>query len=103
MGQRGCLESHVFAALAEKRMPRLCEHLHAISFSLAKDTRHWFANLFVGSLPAVTVVRIWDALLCEGPKVLYRIGLALLKVATVPFLFEREGRKMGAQLSSLLF
>lgn len=24
-------------------------------------------------------MRVWDALLCEGPKILYRVSLALLK------------------------
>lgn len=27
-----------------------------------------------------TVARVWDALLFEGPKVLYRVALALLKL-----------------------
>lgn len=28
---------------------------------------------------AQTSMRVWDALLCEGPKILYRVSLALLK------------------------
>jgi hypothetical protein len=26
-----------------------------------------------------TAMRVWDSLLCEGPKILYRLSLALLK------------------------
>lgn len=29
--------------------------------------------------PAQTAMRCWDALLCEGPKILFRIALALMK------------------------
>lgn len=30
-------------------------------------------------LGAQTAMRVWDSLLCEGPKILYRLSLALLK------------------------
>ena len=40
----------------------------------------WYLCLFSTSLPAETVARVWDALFNEGPKILYRVALALLKV-----------------------
>ena len=33
-----------------------------------------------------TAMRIWDALLCEGPKILYRVSLALLKTNEEPIM-----------------
>lgn len=39
-----------------------------------------FPCLFTATLPAETTARVWDALMVEGPKVLFRVGLALLKV-----------------------
>jgi hypothetical protein len=37
----------------------------------------WFLCLFCTSLPIESAARVWDALLCEGPKVLLRVGLAV--------------------------
>jgi hypothetical protein len=37
----------------------------------------WFLCLFCTSLPMESAARVWDALLCEGPKVLLRVGLAV--------------------------
>lgn len=36
--------------------------------------------LFATSVPSETVARIWDALFNEGPKILFRVALALLKL-----------------------
>ena len=43
-------------------------------------TRSWFSSLFCTALPAETAVRIWDVLFLEGPKILFRVALALFKV-----------------------
>jgi hypothetical protein len=40
----------------------------------------WFLCLFATSMPGETVARVWDALLYEGPKVIYRVALAALKM-----------------------
>lgn len=37
--------------------------------------------LFATSLPSESAARVWDALFCEGRKVLHRLGLALLTAA----------------------
>lgn len=39
----------------------------------------WFLCLFATSLPSESAARVWDALFNEGPKVLYRVSLALLR------------------------
>lgn len=46
-------------------------------------TARWFGQLFCGALPAETVVRVWDCVMFEGVKVLYRVALALLKVSYI--------------------
>jgi len=38
----------------------------------------WLLCLFTCTLPAETAARVWDAWLCEGPKVLLRVALALV-------------------------
>jgi hypothetical protein len=41
----------------------------------------WFTTMFVYSLPIETTARIWDIFFFgDGPQVLFRVGLALLKI-----------------------
>ena len=51
---------------------------------LQEVTRSWFSSLFCTALPAETAVRIWDVLFLEGPKILFRVALALFKVWLYP-------------------
>ncbi|CAL8267303.1 unnamed protein product [Boreogadus saida] len=64
--------------MAEK-LPRLAAHLeeHAVDVSLV--TFNWFLVGFVESLPSDLLLRVWDAFLYEGTKVLFRYALALFK------------------------
>ena len=39
----------------------------------------WFMCIFARTLPWCTVLRVWDMFFCEGIKVLFRVGLYLLK------------------------
>jgi len=39
----------------------------------------WFLCAFTRTLPWPTVLRIWDMFVCEGVKVLFKVGLVLLK------------------------
>jgi hypothetical protein len=41
----------------------------------------WFMCIFARTLPWCTVLRVWDMFFCEGVKVLYRVGLYLMKSA----------------------
>ena len=40
----------------------------------------WFLCLFCKTVPPETAARVWDALLLEGPKVVFRVALAILKI-----------------------
>lgn len=42
-------------------------------------TTAWFMSLFVGTLPIESVLRVWDCLFLEGPKILFRFALAIFK------------------------
>lgn len=76
----GCeVEVRALGDLISSKLPRLAAHLgsrlEADAGCFAAD---WFLSLFASSLPAETAARMWDALLFEGPKVLFRVALALL-------------------------
>ncbi len=70
--------------LAQRKFPRLVAHLASLRLSVASFTQPWLSGLYVSHLPPETVARVWDATMCEGPKVLLRTGLALLKVSLSP-------------------
>ena len=36
--------------------------------------------MYCKGLPSETAARIWDSFLFEGPKILFRVGLALIKL-----------------------
>ena len=73
-------------ALLAKRLPKVATHLAAAETPLADVSAAWFHSLFASALPAETVVRVWDVLLLEGPKILFRVALALFKVRCLPVL-----------------
>ena len=62
------------------KLPRLAAHLEVLQCDMSILATDWFLCLFCTSLPAETAVRMWDALLFEGTKILFRVGLALLKM-----------------------
>lgn len=74
------IEQRVLEVLMEKRVPKLAALLERIECPLSTITLNWCLTLFIHALPAETAVRVWDCMLCEGPKVVYRVALALLKV-----------------------
>lgn len=62
-----------------KKLPKLYKHLQAQQCEMSIIATDWFLCLFATTLPSETAARVWDALLKEGPKVLFRVALALLK------------------------
>jgi TBC1 domain family member 10 len=75
-----------FYRLVKKCIPRLYSHLiqHRNQICPSMFMTQWFLSLFTVNFKFEIVVRIFDIFLCEGVKVLYRFGLAILKT------YERE-------------
>jgi hypothetical protein len=59
-------------------MPKLQAHLAAEGLHSSMFATQWFITLFAYSLPFDVVLRIWDVLMLEGTKALFRVSLALL-------------------------
>ncbi|XP_018615199.1 TBC1 domain family member 2A [Scleropages formosus] len=64
--------------MAEK-MPRLMAHLEEYSVDVSLVTFNWFMVAFVESLASDILLRVWDAFLYEGTKVLFRYAMAIFK------------------------
>lgn len=39
----------------------------------------WFLCVYTRTLPWESILRIWDMFLCEGVKIIFKVGLVLLK------------------------
>jgi len=72
-------ETHVLACLTRERNAKLYKHLMAIDVQdFAIFATSWFMCLYITILPIETALRIWDAFIVEGYKIIYRVGISLL-------------------------
>ena len=77
--QSACeVELAIFAELVAERAPVLAQHVRGVVGRLESAVRPWFACIFVNTLGNASVLRLWDLLWLHGPKLLHKIGLALL-------------------------
>ncbi|KPI42633.1 putative GTPase-activating protein [Cyphellophora attinorum] len=74
------LDQKVFEALVEKTMPVLWDHLVKSDVNLSVVSLPWFLSLYVNSMPLVFAFRVLDVFFLEGPKVLFQVGLAILRI-----------------------
>jgi len=74
------LDQKVFESLVEKTMPVLWEHLSKSDVQLSVVSLPWFLSLYINSMPLVFAFRVLDLFFVEGPRVLFQIGLAILRL-----------------------
>ncbi|KAI8144428.1 rab-GTPase-TBC domain-containing protein [Fennellomyces sp. T-0311] len=74
------LDQIIFEQLVEKTMPILWSHLQKADIQLSVACLPWFLSLYVNSMPLVFAFRVLDCLFMEGPRILFQIGLAILKM-----------------------
>ncbi|KAL1956758.1 hypothetical protein VTO42DRAFT_6811 [Malbranchea cinnamomea] len=74
------LDQKVFESLVERTMPILWEHLVRSDVQLSVVSLPWFLSLYINSMPLVFAFRVLDVFFLEGPKVLFQIGLAILRI-----------------------
>ncbi|KAL4900235.1 putative GTPase-activating protein [Aspergillus multicolor] len=74
------LDQKVFESLVEKTMPILWDHLGKSDVQLSVVSLPWFLSLYINSMPLVFAFRVLDVFFLEGPKVLFQVGLAILRI-----------------------
>ncbi|KAI9319371.1 rab-GTPase-TBC domain-containing protein [Dichotomocladium elegans] len=74
------LDQIVFEQLVEKTMPMLWNHFQKTDVQLSVACLPWFLSLYVNSMPLLFAFRVLDSLFMEGPRILFQIGLAILKL-----------------------
>lgn len=69
----------ILLELVRLRLPKLWLHLGRLDCqALEGILTSWFLCGFIKTVPVETALRIWDSMLVEGSKVLFRVGLALI-------------------------
>ncbi|XP_068191478.1 TBC1 domain family member 10A-like [Antennarius striatus] len=73
------LDGEILNALLRKVSPVAHRHLKKHKLDPILYMTEWFMCAFSRTLPWASVLRVWDTFLCEGVKILFRVGLVLLK------------------------
>ncbi|KAL7988530.1 hypothetical protein Chor_007449 [Crotalus horridus] len=73
------VDQRVFKDILAEKLPRLTAHLNQLQIDLSLVTFNWFLVVFVDSLVSDILLRVWDAFLYEGAKVIFRYALAIFK------------------------
>ncbi|KIY62659.1 TBC-domain-containing protein [Cylindrobasidium torrendii FP15055 ss-10] len=74
------LDQRVFESLVQRCLPMIHDHFQAVDVQLSVASLPWFLSLFINSMPMIFAFRIVDCFFCMGPKVLFQVGTAILKI-----------------------
>ncbi|XP_021100179.1 TBC1 domain family member 2A isoform X2 [Heterocephalus glaber] len=80
------VDQRVLQDLLSEKLPRLMAHLGQHHVNLSLITFNWFLVVFADSLISDILLRVWDAFLYEGTKVVFRYALAIFKYNEEPIL-----------------
>nr|XP_040054342.1 TBC1 domain family member 10A-like [Gasterosteus aculeatus aculeatus] len=73
------LDGEILYALLRRVSPAAHRHLKKHKLEPILYMTEWFMCAFSRTLPWASVLRVWDMFLCEGVKIIFRVGLVLLK------------------------
>ncbi|CAI5759160.1 unnamed protein product [Candida verbasci] len=74
------LDQRVFESLVQNTMPILWDHIIKNDIQLSVVSLPWFLSLYLSSMPLVYAFRILDIFFLQGPKTLFQVALAILKL-----------------------
>ncbi|XP_070760123.1 TBC1 domain family member 10A-like [Enoplosus armatus] len=73
------LDGEILFALLRRVSPLAFRHLEKHKIDPILYMTEWFMCAFSRTLPWASVLRVWDMFLCDGVKIIFRVGLVLLK------------------------
>nr|XP_033811340.1 TBC1 domain family member 10A isoform X2 [Geotrypetes seraphini] len=73
------LDGRILFSLLRRVSPLAYKHLSKQKIDPILYMTEWFMCAFSRTLPWSSVLRVWDMFLCEGVKIIFRVGLVLLK------------------------
>ncbi|KAI9321860.1 rab-GTPase-TBC domain-containing protein [Dichotomocladium elegans] len=74
------LDMVIFEHLIEETMPALHQHIQKTGLQISVACLPWFLTLYLNAVPLVYAFRMMDCLFMDGPKILFQIGLPILKL-----------------------
>ncbi len=101
-GERFMCYIESFLTLLQARLHALHKHIKKLGINFEVEVEVWFARLFVSFLPYDLVLRIMDCFLSEGAKMLFRVGLALLRIHEKELLSCNSKQTFLVRLAKLL-
>ncbi|KAI1905024.1 hypothetical protein AGOR_G00011690 [Albula goreensis] len=73
------LDGEILFALLRRVSPVAHRHLKKHKMEPILYMTEWFMCAFSRTLPWSSVLRVWDMFFCDGVKIIFRVGLVLLK------------------------
>ncbi|KAL6472664.1 hypothetical protein MHYP_G00188520 [Metynnis hypsauchen] len=73
------LDGQILFALLKRVSSVAHRHLKKHKIDPMLYMTEWFMCVFSRTLPWASVLRVWDMFFCEGVKIIFRVGLVLLK------------------------
>ncbi|KAJ3209806.1 TBC1 domain member 8B [Dinochytrium kinnereticum] len=74
------IDQSVFSQLVQIHMPALSSHMSKLYMDISTISVPWFLCLFLNSVPIRLGVRFLDSFFLDGPKFLFWLSLAILKI-----------------------
>lgn len=74
------LDQKVFESFIQSKIPVLWDHIVQYDIQISVVSLPWFLSLFLTSMPLIYAFRILDIFFLNGPKTLFQVGLAVLKI-----------------------
>jgi hypothetical protein len=71
---------YVFLSLQKQYLPKVFHRLNELGFVPQMYASQWFLTMFAIYFPIDIVVNLWDIMLVEGRKTIFRVALAILKL-----------------------
>jgi hypothetical protein len=96
------VDAQVVCELVSQRLPTLHARLTQLRFPLAEKVQGWLVSFFTTILPLQVVVKVWDALFCEGSIILVGVGLSLLTLAERDFAEELSNASSVEEVDRVL-
>ncbi|XP_069486705.1 TBC1 domain family member 2A isoform X2 [Ambystoma mexicanum] len=94
------VDQRVFKDFLGEKLPKLTAHFEQHKIDLSLITFNWFLVVFVDSLVSDMLLKVWDAFLYEGTKVIFRYALAIFKYNEEEILKKQETIEIYQYLAS---
>ena len=91
----------VLRSLVATNLPALDAVLTNHNIEISLITLHWFLTLFTSALNIKITIRVWDKLFHEGATIMFRVALAMLKMAEEQLLKVQSSAEIFNHLSAL--